>query len=56
VFSWSVKLSGEGKENHHSAGLQPAPIAKTNLEGRQNLLLGMKKTVISHLYWSGSNV
>lgn len=50
VFSWSVKLSGEGKENHHSAGLQPAPIAKTNLGGRQSWLLRMGKTVISHLF------
>lgn len=50
MFSWSVKLSGEGKENHHSAGLQPAHIAKTNLGGRQSRLLGMGKTVISHLF------
>lgn len=57
VFSWSVKLSGEGKENHHSAGLQPAHIAKTNWGGRQSRLLGMEKTVITpSLCWNGSNV
>lgn len=57
VFSWSVKLSGEGKENRHSAGLRPAHIAKTNLGGRQSRLLGMEKTLISpSLCWNGSNV
>lgn len=53
VLSWSVKLSGEGKENHYSAGLQPAPTAKTNLGWRKSLLLGMKKNLflISLFEW-----
>ena len=56
VFCWSVKLSGEGKENHHPAGLQSAHSAKTNLGGRWSWLLGMEKTYAPSLCWNDSNI